>query len=130
MRLLIVEDDTVVRRALIDVVGEDFGEVVEAEDGVEALESALAAQPDLVLLDISMPRMGGLETCVKMREHASLRDVPIVILTAHSSEAEARAAFAAGATDYIVKPFAVGNLRARLRQHLLGSAATPAAPTA
>lgn len=111
------EDPTVVwllRRALID----DF-DVTVAENGQRAVELARSAQPDIVLLDLGMPVLDGFGACRQIR--AASPHVPIVIVSGHTDETSVRAAFEAGATDYLTKPFTPSQLRARLQACLLRS---------
>lgn len=119
LRVLVVEDDPLVREVLVELAGEEFSTVLQAENGMEALEMVVSAAPDLVLLDLAMPHMDGFETCRRLRMIDGMGDVPILVLTAHRAEPEVHAAFEAGATDYLVKPFTNGQLRARLRTHAL-----------
>src|SRR5688572_30721632 len=122
--LLIVDDDPFVSETLEEALREDFDTVVHAWDGVEGLEAAQRQKPTLVLLDMEMPRMKGLEACQQMRALPDFQDVPIVMLTANNEEADARSAFDAGANDYLIKPFSVTQLRARLRTWLLREGTT------
>jgi DNA-binding response OmpR family regulator len=111
------EDPTVVwllRRALAD----DF-EVTVAEDGQRAVELARSVRPDIVLLDLGMPVLDGFGACRLIR--AASPQVPIVIVSGHRDEVSVRTAFAAGATDYLTKPFTPSQLRARLQACLLRS---------
>ena len=115
MKLLIADDEPDVRDAIAEIVAEDFAEVLQAEDGRRAVEVAIAERPQVVLLDLLMPGISGIDACRQLRALPEFDSVPIVVLTGYRSSAEAEAAFAAGATDYMVKPFAIGELRARLR---------------
>ncbi len=117
--LLIVDDDLLAVQTLEDVIGGDFDEVVHAWDGQEGIRVAMQRAPALVVLDMNMPRMDGLQTCERLREIPTLADVPIVIVTGEKSEQEAQKAFAKGANDYLVKPFSPSQIRARLRTWLL-----------
>jgi two-component system response regulator MprA len=119
--LLIVDDSPLIRRMVKDALEADFDAVVEAADGVEGVEALSQGAPSLVLLDIEMPRLNGFDACRQMRAQTAMTEVPIVMLTSRDGEADVKAAFAAGATDYLVKPFAPGLLRARLRTWLLRS---------
>ena len=96
-----------------------------ALDGEEALEKASAGTYDLVLLDIVMPRRDGIEVCRRLRAHERYRATPVIIVTARTRHEDMVEAFAAGVTDYIRKPFAVAQIRARVRSWLTRSA-TPA----
>jgi CheY-like chemotaxis protein/phosphoribosyl 1,2-cyclic phosphodiesterase len=120
-RILIAEDDAEIRGILADILAEDDYELVVARDGQEALALALGRTPDLVLLDLLMPNLDGYEVCRALRAEPRTRDVPVVVLTASSTEADIIGGFAEGATDYITKPFAPAMVRTRVRSWLLRS---------
>ena len=123
--ILIVDDDLFISR-LVKIKVEQLGHAVElAGDGEDGLRKAASFHPDLILLDLMMPRMNGLEMCRKLRQIADCRDTPVVMLTAKANERDIEAGFAAGATDYLVKPFSPRELQARLRSLLSRSEATP-----
>ena len=94
-------------------------EVIEARNGLEALEKAQQVQPDLIVLDIKMPRMNGYEVCRKLKEIPNLCDVPVIFLSAKGQRQEIEEGLSAGAADYILKPFAPEDLIAKV-QRLLG----------
>jgi DNA-binding response OmpR family regulator len=125
-RVLVVDDD----RTLAEVVGrylEHDGFAVELQhDGAVALERALADPPDLVVLDLMLPGMSGLEVCRRLR---ALAPVPVVMLTARSDESERIAGLELGADDYVTKPFSPRELAARVRAVLRRSRG-PLAPIA
>ena len=121
-RILIADDDRSVLQVLETVLSGDGYEVVRAEDGETALELARHDGFDLILLDVQMPKLDGLEAARQLRREPRLADVPIVILTARTSDKDIEAAFAEGVTDYITKPFAVAQMRARVRSWLSRSA--------
>ncbi|MGB7173674.1 MAG: response regulator transcription factor, partial [Candidatus Acidiferrales bacterium] len=89
--------------------------ITEAPSGEEALEKMKDARPDLVLLDVNMPGMGGFETCREIRRHS---EVPIIMLTVRSGEKDKVLALDAGADDYVTKPFGIEELLARIRAAL------------
>ena len=121
-RILIADDDHSVLQVLETVLSGDGYDVVKAEDGATALELARRDGFDLIMLDVQMPKLDGLEAARQLRREASLADVPIVILTARTTDKDIEAAFAEGVTDYITKPFAISQLRARVRSWLSRSA--------
>lgn len=94
-------------------------EVIEARNGLEALEKAQQVQPDLIVLDIKMPRMNGYEVCRKLKEIPALADVPVIFLSAKGQRQEIEEGLSVGAADYILKPFAPEDLIAKV-QKLLG----------
>jgi CheY-like chemotaxis protein/ribonuclease BN (tRNA processing enzyme) len=121
-RILIADDDRSVLQVLDTVLSGDGYQVVRAEDGATALELARRDGFDLIMLDVQMPNLDGLEAARQLRREPKLADVPIVILTARTADKDIEAAFAEGVTDYITKPFAVAQLRARVRSWLSRSA--------
>jgi two-component system response regulator MprA len=113
MRILVVDDERAVREAIERALGFEGYRVDHAGDGVEALE-ALARNPvDAVVLDVLMPKMDGIELCRRIR--ASGNTTPILMLTARETVSDRVAGLDAGADDYLVKPFALRELLARLR---------------
>jgi two-component system KDP operon response regulator KdpE len=113
--VLIIEDDPPIRRFLRAALEGEGMVVHDAETGHRGLITAAARRPDLVILDLGLPDMEGLEV---IRELRTWTRIPVLILSAHSREAEKVAALDAGADDYLTKPFGVPELLARLRAHL------------
>jgi len=114
-KILIVDDAQQVRRVLRTALSSEGYTTYEAASGEEALDSIRAAVPDAILLDVNMPGMGGLEAC---REIRRTLDVPILMLTVRNSERDKVLALDAGADDYVVKPFGLQELLARIRAAL------------
>lgn len=90
-------------------------EVVEARNGLEAVEKAQQEHPDLIVLDIKMPRMNGYEACRRLKEIPDLRDVPVIFLSAKGQRQEIEEGLSLGAADYILKPFAPEELITKVR---------------
>jgi len=121
-KILVVDDDPQIRRVMkATLVGHSY-EVTEARTGEEALESLPGDMPNLVLLDMNMPGMGGLETCRAIRAGS---DIPVVILSVRNSEKDKVAALDAGADDYVTKPFGIEELLARIRAAMRRSPSSP-----
>ena len=114
-RILIVDDDPQIRRVMRAGLSSHGFEVADARTGEEALESLRSGRFDLVLLDVNMPGMGGLEACRLMRVNS---ETAIIMLTVRDSEADKIAALDAGADDYVTKPFSMPELLARIRAAL------------
>ena len=114
-RILVVDDEPQIRRVLRATLTAKGYEVVDARSGEEALEALRDSRFNLVLLDINMPGIGGLETC---REIRASSEVAIIMLTVHNAEADKVAALDAGADDYVTKPFSTPELLARIRAAL------------
>ena len=93
-------------------------EVIEARNGLEAVEKAQQVHPDLIILDIKMPRMNGYEACRRLKEIPELRDVPVIFLSAKGQRQEIEEGLNIGAADYILKPFAPEELIAKVRKVL------------
>lgn len=110
--ILVVDDEPQIRRVMRTTLTAEGYAVIEARDGAEALEKLRSERPDLVLLDMNMPVMDGLQTC---REIRSGSEVPIIMLTVRSAEKDKVRALDAGADDYVVKPFSIQELLARVR---------------
>jgi len=113
VRILIAEDDHQLRQSIARGLREASYAVEEAVDGAQALEFASANEYDVLILDVLMPRGGGIEVCRSIREHGS--EVPILMLTALDTVEDKIAGLDAGADDYLTKPFDFGELLARLR---------------
>ena len=111
-RILIVEDEPVLVRALTDALTARGCDVISALDGETGLELALEKRPQLILLDVMLPRVNGYEICRAVR--AQGHDMPILMLTAKGQEEDAILGLNLGADDYIVKPFRLGELIARV----------------
>ncbi|GAA0365323.1 response regulator transcription factor [Actinoallomurus spadix] len=120
MRILVVDDEPAVRESLASSLAFEDYEVETAVDGLEALEKLDAVKPDLVLLDILMPRLDGLTTCRRLRAHGET--VPVLMLTARDTIGDRVTGLDSGADDYLVKPFELDELLARVRALLRRSA--------
>ncbi|MCA0402107.1 MAG: response regulator [Proteobacteria bacterium] len=114
-RILIIEDEAPIRRFLTIALGAGGFEVLEAERGRKGIELAAVLAPDAVLLDLGLPDIDGKAVIASIREWSQ---VPILVLSVRDGEAEKIAALDAGADDYVTKPFATGELLARLRAAL------------
>ena len=121
-RILVVDDEPQIRRIMRTTLTASGYEVEDAKSGEEALEKVRAYRPDLVLLDINMPGMGGLAACRAIRADSH---IAIVMLTVRNSEASKVEALDAGADDYVTKPFSTPELLARIRATLRRVPASP-----
>jgi len=129
--VLVVEDDATIRETIAYNLQRDGHEVLTAEDGVSGLDLARERQPDLIVLDVMLPRMSGLDVCRIIRTETP---VPILLLTARDSEADVVQGLEMGADEYVAKPFSMRELRARvasmLRRDRLSRDAGPVVPAA
>lgn len=115
-KILIIEDEkTLVKGIKLNLLDEGY-EVDWAEDGISGLEKALSTQPDLILLDIMLPHMNGLDVCRNLRDKNIT--TPIIMLTAKGEEIDKVMGLELGADDYITKPFSIRELIARIKAHL------------
>ena len=104
-RILVVDDEAYVVRSLRFVLERAGYTVLEARDGQGALEAARRERPDLIFLDILLPQVDGIEVCRAVKSSEELRSIPVIMLTAKSQEIDREEAFAAGADEYMTKPF-------------------------
>ena len=118
--ILVVDDEPQLRRVMRTTLTDLGYTVIDAKTGEDALELLRHDQPDLILLDLNMPGIGGLETCRAIRETS---EVPIIILSVRNTEREKVQALDAGADDYVSKPFGIQELLARIRAALRRSPA-------
>jgi DNA-binding response OmpR family regulator len=113
-KILIAEDERDIRNLITFILRFAGHVVVATSNGEEAFQKAQEIMPDLILLDVRMPRMTGYEACRKIKEIDSLKPVPVVFLSAKGQESEVQAGLEAGAVEYILKPFAPDQLTARV----------------
>jgi two-component system, OmpR family, KDP operon response regulator KdpE len=113
--ILVVDDEPQIRRVMRTTLSTHGYVIAEATNGEDAIESVRKNRPDLVLLDVNMPGIGGIEACREIRRGS---DAPIIMLTVRNAERDKVAALDAGADDYVVKPFGIEELLARIRAAL------------
>jgi two-component system KDP operon response regulator KdpE len=113
--ILVVDDEPQIRRVMRTTLASNGYAVLEARTGEEALETIRKERPELVLLDVNMPGIGGLEVCREIRDQS---DIAIIMLTVRNTEHDKVLALDAGADDYVVKPFSMEELLARIRAAL------------
>jgi len=113
--ILIVEDDDAISALLEYNLSKDGYEVVVAADGEEALTLVSERLPDIVVLDWMLPKVSGIEVCRRLRQRTESRNVPIIMLTARGEESDRIRGLDTGADDYVVKPFTMSELSARIR---------------
>jgi DNA-binding response OmpR family regulator len=112
--VLVVDDDSDIRE-LVTFKLEQMGYTVLSEkDGEGGLAAALSEKPDLILLDVMMPKLTGIEVCQRLRDDATTAGIPVILITAKAQEVDVERGFAAGADDYIVKPFSPRELATRV----------------
>ena len=113
-RILVVDDEIYIVHILDFSLGMEGYEVVTALDGEQALEKARAEKPDLIVLDIMMPKLDGYETCKRLKADATTKDIPVILLSAKGRNVDQKVGFEVGADDYITKPFSPRKLVERI----------------
>ena len=116
-RLLIVDDEPINIQILSGILGDDYV-LIAATKGRKALELAKNQSPDLILLDMMMPEMDGLEVCKALKQDPATQDIPVIFVTAMSDVENEERGLQAGAVDYITKPVSPPIVRARVRIHI------------
>jgi DNA-binding response OmpR family regulator len=116
--ILIVEDEKDIIEVLRYYLEKENYRVHVAQDGFNALELASKIIPNLILLDLMLPRLDGIETCRRLKADERLRDIPVIMLTAKAEEADKVKGLEIGADDYVTKPFSAKELIARIKAHL------------
>ena len=116
--VLIADDDASIRRLMQAILEAEGFRLLQAADGLEALELARANVPDLVVLDVMMPEVDGFEVCRTLRADPRTRGTSVIMLTAKAMSADVLVGLSAGADDYVVKPFHPVELVARVRSTL------------
>jgi len=115
-KILIVDDEPMISRALEAVLNNKGFEITKASSGKEALQGIADQSPNLVLLDIEMPEMNGLETCEKIREIKNREELAIIMITGDTDESTTRAALEKGANDFIPKPCTTEELVSKINK--------------
>ena len=116
-KILIVEDDLDIRIMMEYILREDY-DLILCEDGRSGIDKAVEERPDLILLDIYMPGISGLEVCKVVRDNSEISETPIILLTAGALKEEVSEGYAIGADDYIFKPFEPEELIERIERLL------------
>ncbi len=117
-KVLICDDEPYILESVSYVARKEGCEIFTAEDGAEAVEVARAQKPDLILLDLMMPKMNGFEVCAELRSDAELKDTYVIILTARGQEADQLQASEKGANEYLTKPFSPRALQQKIHDVL------------
>ncbi|MBC8171955.1 MAG: response regulator [Anaerolineae bacterium] len=117
-RILVVEDNRDNMTLIVDVLSAFDYEVIQAVDGEMGLELAQAEKPDLILMDLSLPRMDGWTATGQLKANPSLKHIPVIALTAHAMVGDKERALEAGCDDYLSKPIDLADLAKKLVQYL------------
>jgi two-component system cell cycle response regulator DivK len=116
--ILVVEDQEDNRQILRDLLGASDYELVEAENGQEALDAVARKKPDLILMDIQLPVMDGYEATRRIKANPDWKSIPIIVVTSYALSGDAEKARAAGCDDYVTKPYSPRQLLAKIREFL------------
>jgi two-component system cell cycle response regulator DivK len=119
-RILIVDDNQDSRELVVKVLKNKGYEMIEATDGEEAIEKAVGERPDLILLDISIPKLDGYEVTRRLKSRDEFKETPIVALTAHAMKGDRAKALEAGCEGYISKPINIRELPDQVKSYLRG----------
>lgn len=117
-KIMIVDDEAHIIEMIhmrLEAMGYD---VIEAHDGVVALEKAKTEKPDLILMDVMMPKMNGHETCLALKKDESTKMIPVIMLTAKAQEGDAAWGLETGANDYVTKPFDPKELMQKIQKQI------------
>jgi two-component system cell cycle response regulator DivK len=116
--ILVVEDQEDNRQILRDLLGAGDYEMIEAENGQEALDVMAKRRPDLILMDIQLPIMDGYEATRRIKANPEWKSIPIIVVTSYALSGDAEKARAAGCDDYVTKPYSPRQLLAKIREYL------------
>jgi DNA-binding response OmpR family regulator len=114
-KILIAEDERDIRDLITFTLGFAGYDVITATNGEEAFQKALEVMPDLILMDVRMPRMTGYEACKRIKAEEKIKHIPVVFLSAKGQESEVQTGLEVGAIEYILKPFSPDQLTDRVR---------------
>ena len=117
-KILLVDDSSTVLLMERMILSKSQYDVVTAKDGVEGIEKAVAEKPDLILMDVVMPRMDGFEACRKLREQDDTKEIPVIMVTTRGALASVETGYAAGCNEYVTKPINGLELLAKVRSCL------------
>ncbi|MEW6417679.1 MAG: response regulator [Nitrospirota bacterium] len=117
-KILVVDDNQDSRELVVKILKKMGYQMIEAFDGEDALEKAIAENPDLILMDISIPKMDGYEVTRRLKSQVSFKDTPIIALTAHAMKGDREKAMEAGCEGYISKPIDIHELPNQIKPYL------------
>ncbi len=120
-KILVVDDEVNITQILEFSIGAEGYEVITAANGEEAIDKARREQPDLIILDVMMPKIDGYEACRVLKANPLTKGIPVVLLTAKGRDIDKRLGYEVGAIDYIIKPFSPNKLVDRIHELLVGT---------
>lgn len=116
LKVLVIDDEASIRRLLVYNLQLDGHSVIMAANAPDGIKMAIKDQPDLILLDVMLPGMDGLEACTYLKHNPQTREIPVLMISAKTQVQEVQAAMAIGANGYIKKPFDIANLSVQLQE--------------
>lgn len=117
-KILVADDEPHILRIVKDKLSNAGFAVVSVTNGEDALSAAINEKPDLILLDVMMPKMSGFEVCQKIKADESIKHIPVILLTARGQESDIKAGLDAGASEYITKPFSPRQMLTKVKEML------------
>ena len=117
-KILIVEDEPDTLKLLKESLEQEGFQIITASDGIKAEELVLSEKPDLIILDVMLPKRNGFEVCQKLKQNKEIFSIPIIMLTAKTQYGDKLTGFLHGALDYLTKPFGIEELLSRVRKIL------------
>ncbi len=117
-KILVVDDNQDSRELVVKILKKVGYQMIEAVDGEEALEKAIAENPDLILMDISIPKIDGYEVTRRLKSQVKFKDTPVIALTAHAMKGDKEKAFDAGCDGYISKPINIHEFPEQIKSYL------------
>ncbi len=119
-KILVVDDSKTALFMVMTILKKTPYDLVTAQDGQQALEVATAERPDLILMDVVMPRMTGFEACRELKKREDTKRIPVILVTTRGEEENVEDGFASGCNDYVTKPVNAQELLAKVRDHIAG----------
>ena len=117
-KVLVVDDSKTAQMMTALIVSKASFEVLTASDGEEGVQKALSEKPDIILMDVMMPKMDGFEACRRLHENEATRDIPVILVTTRGEADNVEVGYTSGCADYVTKPVNSVELLAKLRNHL------------
>lgn len=124
-KILLVDDSRTALFMMTTILKKEPYELLTASDGDEALSVAAAERPDLILMDVIMPRMSGFEACRELKQREATRAIPVILVTTRGEGENVETGFASGCSDYVTKPVNAQELLAKVREHVAGDWSRP-----
>ena len=119
-KILVVDDSKTALFMVMTILKKTPYDLVTAHDGQQALEVATAERPDLILMDVVMPRMTGFQACRELKQREDTKRIPVILVTTRGEEENVEDGFASGCNDYVTKPVNAQELLAKVRDHIAG----------